>query len=211
MKLATKSKRVLIVSFCIFYFHSLAYSNSPIESFPKRVHRNRTFDAKTAQDTILLDYPFKDTKNQTVRLSDFKGKFIFVDMWYSGCGFCISANEALYAVHEKLKNENIVFLSISVDSIRQKWITSITKNAPKTSLNPWAGKYNPSPGTIILYTGGSGLNNDFVKKYDPDNYYPKLLLIDPSGKLISDHPPRPDGIPDQPEKLIDFIMGFIKK
>ena len=133
-------------------------------------------------------------------------------MWYSGCGFCISANEALYPVHEQLKKENIVFLSISVDSIREKWISSITKNAIKTKLNPWAGKYHPAPGTVTLYTGGSGQNNVFVKKFNPDNYYPKLFLIDPRGKLISENPPRPDSIPvNQPQKLINFIKRYIEK
>jgi thiol-disulfide isomerase/thioredoxin len=162
-------------------------------------------------DTLMLDYTFKDTSGRAVRLSDFRGKYVLVDLWYSGCGFCIYANNALRIVHEKMKNENIIFISISVDVNKKKWITSITHNALPSKSNPWAGKYWPAPGTISLYTGDNGFNNDFLKKYNPGNSYPKLLFIDPSGKLISDHLPRPDySGNDQPEKLIEFIEGYLK-
>ncbi len=212
MKLIQTPQYLLIVAICICYTNIIASQLSTIDTLEKSETRNCTKKSSTADDSLMMDFTFKDTANRPVHLSDFKGKYVFVDMWYSGCGFCISTNKALYTVHEKLKNENIVFLSISVDSNREKWITSIRENSPKTSLNPWAGQYCPSPGTIILYTGGSGENNDFVKKYDPDHSYPKLMLIDTSGKLISDNPPRPDDIPiNHPEKLVDFIMSSIKK
>jgi thiol-disulfide isomerase/thioredoxin len=172
---------------------------------------NRSRKTVECADTLDVDYIFRDTLGKPVSLSDFRGKFVFVDIWYSGCGFCISANRALRVVHEQMKDKNIVFLSVSVDVNKEKWLTSITGNAKPSKLNPWAGKYCPAPGTIILYTGGTGSNNSFLKKYDPDNYYPKLLFFDPAGKLVSDHPPRPDNIPDdQPEKLVSFLSGYLR-
>jgi thiol-disulfide isomerase/thioredoxin len=162
-------------------------------------------------DSLLLHFPFKDTLNKTVRILDFKGKFVFIDFWYSGCGACISANHALRLVHKKLENENIVFLSISVDKNREMWMESITKGAKKSKLDYWAGKYNPAPGTIILYTGGSGYDNDLVKNYNPRNAYPQLLLLGPSGELITDHVPRPDLAEDDDirsqQELIDFLYN----
>lgn len=164
----------------------------------------------TSGDSTLLNYAFKDLKGKTVRLSDFKGKLIFIDIWYSGCGFCISANKALKVVHRKLKDQNIVFLSVSIDSNKTKWIESITPGAKPSKLNPWAGKYAPEKGTVILYTGGTGSNNEFIKRYVPNDTYPKLLLFSQSGKLISDRPPRPDSYPkDVPEKLIAYISNYL--
>lgn len=211
MKSIKTIKHIAILYCCISYLHSNANQYSLKKHVSKGIRPNKTKEFTTRGDTVM-DYPFKDTSNKTVRLSDYRGKFVLVDLWYSGCGFCIDANRALRIVHEKLKSQDIIFLSISIDSSREKWIESITQNALPSKLNPWAGQYYPAPGTKILYTGGSGSKNDFVKKYVPENSYPKLIFIDPSGRLISDHPPRPDSSPvDQPEKLVDFILNYLKK
>jgi thiol-disulfide isomerase/thioredoxin len=211
MKPNKSTKVLVIISLCFIYLIVNGQGKISRKNTIKYDSSNHIQKPNSQVDTLGKEYLFKDTLDRPVCLSSFKGKFVFIDIWYSGCGFCISANRALRIVHEQMKNENIVFLSISVDVNKEKWLTSITENAKPSKLNPWAGKYCPATGTVILYTGGNGSDNDFLKKYDPDNYYPKLLFFDPSGKLISDHPPRPDNIPDdQPEKLISFLSGYIK-
>lgn len=144
-------------------------------------------------DTLnVLEYPFKDILGNEVRITDFKGKVILIDLWYSGCGACISCSEALKPIHKSLMAKNIVFLSISVDRNKKKWLQSITKNATRSELNPWAGKYYPSPGTVTLYCGDAGSDNIFIRKYNPNRLYPKLLLIDSLGRVVSDNLPRPE-------------------
>ncbi|WP_165499766.1 redoxin domain-containing protein [Pedobacter frigidisoli] len=150
----------------------------------------------------LAGYTFTDTLGNQVRLSDFLGKWVMVDLWYSGCGGCITANEGMRTVHDSLSKQGVVFLSISVDREREKWMASITHGAQKSSLNPWAGMYVPAKGTITLYTSGSGHDNEFRRAYVPKNIYPKLLLFDDKGLLISENPPRPD---ETPMDLIKFI------
>ncbi len=210
MKPNQSTKFLVIISLCSIYLVINGQGKISRKNRIKDVSSNHIQNSNSQADTLGKEYLFKDTVDRSINLSSFKGKFVFVDIWYSGCGFCISANRALKTVHEKMMSENIVFLSVSVDINKEKWLTSITENAKPSKLNPWAGKYCPAPGTVILYTGGTGSNNDFLKKYDPDNYYPKLLFFDPSGKLISDHPPRPDNIPDdQPEKLINFLLDYV--
>jgi len=151
---------------------------------------------------ILMDYVFKDSTGTAVKLSDYRGKYLMLDIWYSGCGGCISVNEGLSVVHEKLKDSNLVFFSISVDKEREKWMASITPNAKPTKLNPWAAKYVPYAGTVALYTGGTRYENEFIRKFVPNNVYPKLMFIDKEGNLIDQKPPRPDF---EPERLIEFI------
>jgi thiol-disulfide isomerase/thioredoxin len=209
MKTIQSTKFLITVIFCIIYL--TIYGQNKI-SRKKNVKYIRLGQYHQNQTNISVkDYVFKDTLNHRVRLSRFKGKFVFVDIWYSGCGACISANRALRSVHEKLKHENIVFLSISIDAEKRKWMASITENTKPSAFDPWAGKYCPASGTVLLYTGGTGFNNDFIRTYDPDNFYPKLLLFDRFGRLITDHPPRPDGIPDdQPEKLVGFLLNYLK-
>lgn len=202
-------KYILTTIFLFFFL----ISNASIFIYKAigNVYPIRNYKSKCLSDSVILDYPFKDINGKTVWLSDFRGRFVFIDLWYTGCGFCISANNALKEVHKDFQDENIVFLSISIDTDKKKWVASITKDAKPSKLNPWAGKYAPAKGTINLYTGGTGAKNDFVRKYVSNASYPKLLLVSPSGKLISDRPPRPDSFPiDQPEKLIAFIRDFLK-
>lgn len=156
---------------------------------------------------VLLNYVFSDSLGREVRLSDFNGKHLFVDLWYSGCGGCITVNEGLSVVHEKLRDSNIVFFSISVDKSKEIWMASITPNVKPNKMNPWAGRYVPHKGTIALYTSGTGYNNIFIENIVPTNVYPKLLMINKEGKLINEKPPRPDY---EPEVLIEFIKSKLK-
>ncbi len=157
-------------------------------------------------DDSLSSFSFKDTLDKDFRITEFKGKYVLVDLWYSGCGGCIKANEGLHHVHDKIQNENIVFLSISIDREKNKWLSSVRKDAVSTKQNPWAGKYHPALGTVCLYTAGSGFDNPFIRKFSPHNSYPQLILIDPSGYVISSKLPRPDF---EPQKLIDYLMQIL--
>lgn len=177
------------ISICLLflcYNTASIFSNTQKSDLPVK-------DGFQDQDSLqLLDYTFKDLLDNEVRISDFKGKVVLIDLWYSGCGACISCNQALNSIHKTLINKNVVFLSISVDDDKNLWMQSITKNAAKSKLNPWAGKYYSSPGTIALYCGTAGVNHDFVKKYNSKNLYPMLMLVDTAGRLVSHKLPRPE-------------------
>ena len=72
------------------------------------------------------DFP-KDAKlvtadGETVDLSTFKGKYIYIDMWASWCGPCCNEIPYLKSLEAKLKNEDIVFVSISTDTDKQAWM-----------------------------------------------------------------------------------------
>lgn len=195
-------KYILIVHFCLFNVSLSLGQSFKGNDHLDDVNRSALKLFETKDTTKILDFIFKDTLGRDVRVSDFKGKVVLIDIWYSGCGACIHINNGLKKVHEVLKNEKIVFLSISIDTNKKLWMSSITQSALPSKMNPWASKYYPAPGTIILYTGGTGSKNDFIKKYVPQNLYPQMLLIDEFGRLLSNKPPRPDY---EPEKLVDYI------
>lgn len=153
----------------------------------------------------VQNFKLTDSSGNQMSLSDFKGKLVFADLWYSGCGACITTNKGIRTVHDSLANQDIVFLSISVDKSREIWMQSITPGSLKTKTNPWAGMYVASKGTIMLYTSGRGHDNDFRKYYVPLNSYPKLLLFDKNGLLIAETPPRPDV---EPGKLIEYLNKY---
>ena len=163
--------------------------------------------SKNDSVTNAYNHNFKDSLGNIVKLSDFKGKLIIVDIWYSGCGACVQCNNGMSEVHKMLKDKkDLVFMSISIDEDYDVWMNSITQGAKATKTALWPGRYKPYPGTITVNTGGSGENNIFIKKYVPTHAYPKLLLFDKSGKLVSSNPPRPDY---NPTGLSDYILKYL--
>ena len=55
-----------------------------------------------------------DKDGKTVKLSDFKGKKVYINMWASWCGPCMREIPELEKTYQKLKdNKDIVFLSMT--------------------------------------------------------------------------------------------------
>ena len=60
------------------------------------------------------DYGYVDKEGKTVRISDFRGKWVLMDFWRFGCGPCIKAVPELGALSRELQDK-LVVVSISVD------------------------------------------------------------------------------------------------
>ncbi|AZA54551.1 TlpA family protein disulfide reductase [Chryseobacterium sp. G0201] len=119
------------------------------------------------------NFALKDTKGNVVKLSDFKGKIVFIDFWYTGCSSCSKFYTAhLSKVEAHYKDDpNFVFLSISCDKDLSKWHKSINE-----------GLYT-SKHTLNLYTNGQGSNHPILSEYGVYGY-PSQVLIDRKGKII---------------------------
>lgn len=156
----------------------------------------------------VLDFAFQDSQDSLVRLSDFRGKVIFMDMWFTGCLSCIEVSKALKSVEEEFKNRSdVVFISLSIDRDKKRWLKSI-KESPSDERQQLS--HYTSATTRYLYTGGKGFNDEFISKYNPSGFYPQLLLIDKRGKIFSSDPPRPD-LENGQEKLISKIKECLKE
>ncbi|WEK20028.1 MAG: TlpA disulfide reductase family protein [Candidatus Pedobacter colombiensis] len=158
----------------------------------------KTLIAWQKKQNEVFPFELQDTAGHIRKLSDYKGKLVIVDFWFSGCGFCEILNKTMETIIKKYENnKNIVFLTISSDSDKKRWLTSIS-----------TGLYT-SPGTINLYTNGLGLGHPIIKHY---GFYsaPQQLIIDKDGMLITAHPPRPDGGVDYMKKFTQIIDKYLK-
>lgn len=60
------------------------------------------------------EFELKDTDGNVIKLTDFKGKIVFLDFWASWCPPCRNSIPAIKELHEKYsKNENVVILAIN--------------------------------------------------------------------------------------------------
>jgi len=114
-----------------------------------------------------------------VQLTDFRGKVVFLDFWFTGCSACSLYYQHVLAEVEKhfKNNPDIVFISISVDRDREKWLKSI-RGESKT------GYQYTSDDAVNLFTDGKASKHPVIEKYKVLGY-PRPLLIDRKGVIIT--------------------------
>jgi len=125
-------------------------------------------ERKTALGVLSMDFSQKDTTDQPIRLSSFKGKYVLIDFWASWCGPCRQESPILVKAYEKYKAKGFDILSVSLDENKNQWIAAIKKDKfTWTQVSDLKGKENQA---ALLYG---------VKSI------PANFLIDPQGKIIA--------------------------
>lgn len=149
----------------------------------KNINNTISFKGKYANfNNKLLDFmpgnsapnfSLPDINDKLVSLSDFKGKYIYLDIWDSYCGPCIKEFSYHEKVYERFANRNIVFIGICMDKEKMSWIETIKKRNLKG---------------IQLFN--KGWKSDFTEKYLIDGI-PRFILIDNNQKIIDIFAPKP--------------------
>ena len=101
---ATLLSSALILSAC-------SSSSEKKEETNKQTSTSSSSETKATQ---AFDFTAMDKDGKTVKLSDFKGKKVYINMWASWCGPCMREIPELEKVYQKYKdNKDIVFLSMT--------------------------------------------------------------------------------------------------
>lgn len=115
-----------------------------------------------------LDFSVKNTQGKEVKLSDFKGKYVFVDFWASWCGPCRSEMPHVLKAYSAHKNNGFTVMAVSLDkqNKREEWIKAIEDDG----TSAFSQTIDPTGEIARLYDIRS----------IPQNY-----LISPEGKIIA--------------------------
>ena len=101
---ATLLSSALILSAC-------SSTSDKKEETNKQTATSSTSENKAIQ---AFDFTAMDKDGKTVKLSDFKGKKVYINMWASWCGPCLREIPELEKTYQKLKNnKDVVFLSMT--------------------------------------------------------------------------------------------------
>ncbi len=121
------------------------------------------------------DFSYPDINKNMVSLSDFKGKYVYIDVWASWCGPCRKEIPYFEQLKEDFKYKNIVFISVSVDDTKEPWEKMVKEEEMKG---------------IQLFA--KGWQSDIAKNYIIHSI-PRFILIDKEVKIIDVNAPRPSG------------------
>jgi thiol-disulfide isomerase/thioredoxin len=160
-----------------------------IVDYYKKNHK--AFLAKNKlNNTVSPSFDYLNHKGGNTKLEDFKGKYVYVDVWATWCGPCRAEIPFLKKTEEKYHDKNIVFVSISVDTQKdfEKWKTFVT---------------DKNLGGVQLFAD-KDWSSDFIKSFGITSI-PRFILIDPTGKVVEGDASRPSS-PDL-RKDLDKLLN----
>lgn len=65
---------------------------------------------------LAPDFELKNRKGESVRLSDYRGKFVFLNFWATWCEPCVDEMPDMMMLNERFKDRNFQMLAVSVDT-----------------------------------------------------------------------------------------------
>ena len=148
--------------------------------FIKKLEMRKVF-AKGTMSPAFSNY--ENHRGGTTSLSDFKGKYVYVDIWATWCGPCKVEFPFLKKLESKYHNRNIEFVSISVDDARRS-------GTMKKAHDAWKKMVTEKKLTGVQLFTGNGWKADFVQDYKVKGI-PRFILIAPNGTVVNADAPRP--------------------
>ena len=122
---------------------------------------------KTEGTAANLDLTFKDMNGAEVKLADYKGKVILLNVWATWCGPCEQEIPELVETYSKYKDKGLVVLGLSLDDPPE----TLRAYAPKKQMNY----------PILL------MRDEFDEAYGPIFGVPITFFIGRDGKISEKH------------------------
>jgi peroxiredoxin len=82
-------------------------------------NNNTNPDSQSKDKERLPQIQLSDLNNQAVQLDNYKGKTVFINFWATWCKPCVEEMSSIEKAQAILKNENVIFLLASSESIEE--------------------------------------------------------------------------------------------
>ena len=114
-----------------------------------------------------LDMTLKDMNGNDVKLADYRGKVILLNVWATWCGPCQAEIPELVEAYNKYKDQGVVIVGVSLDDTAD----TLRAYAPKKQMNY----------PILL------MRDEFDEAYGPIFGVPITFFIGRDGKISQKH------------------------
>lgn len=129
------------------------------------------------------DFRAWDADGKSYSVADFKGKYLYIDLWATWCGPCRREMPYLKQLEEAFEGRNITFLSLSTDARKADWLKVVQKQE-MTGVQLFLGQ-----------------GSRFQTAYKADGI-PHFILLDPDGKIVNANMLRPSS---------EDIRGYLER
>jgi thiol-disulfide isomerase/thioredoxin len=136
------------------------------KKFKEEIQKTVSDMAKLEKGKPAPAFKFEDQYGKMRTLTEFRGKYTVIDIWASWCSPCLHEIPYIKKLAEKYKNNNIVFIGISVDEDKDVW-RNIIKEKELDGIQ--------------LNTGGWDVT--FMKNYNIIGI-PHFIVIDKEGNIV---------------------------
>jgi thiol-disulfide isomerase/thioredoxin len=113
---------------------------------------------------VIPDLQSEDLDGEKVKLSDYRGKVVVLDIWATWCGPCKAMIPHEREMVEKLKDKPFVLLSISCDE-KKETLTKFLEGEKMPWTHWWDGRGGPVTKAVHL------------------RYYPTIYVLDHKGTI----------------------------
>ena len=132
-----------------------------------------------------IDFEVEDPSGKTVRLSDFRGKVVYIDFWATWCLPCCMQIPYMEKIAAKYKGDKrVACISISLDSKVGDWNEKLAED------KPFWPQYRAAD-------GGRAIQQAYCF-----GAIPRFMLFGKDGKIVTVDAPRPQSF-DEVSALID--------
>jgi len=118
------------------------------------------------------DFQWFTVDGAIAKASDYKGKFLMIDVWATWCGPCKQQAPYFEKMALKYRNQKIQFVSLSIDEDNKAWYIA-AKAKSKSLLQAHAASIKA-----------------FTSQFNVESI-PRFILIDPNGKFVNARLPQP--------------------
>lgn len=75
-----------------------------------------------------IDFSLKNPNDKEITLQSYRGKYVLVDFWASGCAPCRAENPNVVKAYNKYKSKNFDIISISTDTSKERWLKAVAED-----------------------------------------------------------------------------------
>lgn len=142
-----------------------------------------------AEGTEGYPFTYKNEKGEEVSFSDFKGKFVYIDVWATWCAPCKAEAPYFKQLYKDFQGKDILFVSISLDK--------------QEDHGKWKEQIIEEEMVGIQLFSDDAFNTRIAKDYKI-NGIPRFLLFDKEGKIIDANAKRPSN-PELKKQLLNLV------
>ena len=156
-----------------------ADARSRLSALEKEYAEKAAAEANVSAGTQMPEFTFKDVDGKEYAFSDFKGDYVILDFWFTGCAPCRAEMPYFDEVAKAFDGRGVKFISLSVDTGEELYAAweKIIREKPHT------------PGVLSVNLP-DGFNSPLLGKLNIHGV-PRIMLIDRDGKIVESYAKRP--------------------